>query len=92
MSQGDDFRTDAAALLDQMLKDASASPNREELLRHYTEQFALMHNHYAHQMLDSLIADAHTRLDAKLSPDPVRQTIASVQTTVQDVWKSIWGP
>jgi hypothetical protein len=91
MSHGDDFRTDAYALLDQILKDASANPNREELLRQYADQFTLMHGYYAHKLLESLIADAHTRLDARLSPDPVRQTVASVQTTMQDIWKSIFG-
>jgi hypothetical protein len=87
----EDFRSDAYILLDQLLKDSSANPNREELLRYYTEQFTLMHGHYAHKLLDGVIADARTRLEARLSPDPVRQTIASVQTTVQDLWKNIWG-
>lgn len=92
MSHSDEFRADAYTLLDQMLKDASAGPDREELLQRYAQQFTLMHGHYAHKLLDGVIADAHTRLDAQLSPDPLRQTIASVQTTVQDVWKSFWGP
>lgn len=87
----EDFRSDTYILLDQLLKDASANPNREELLRYYSEQFTLMHGHYAHKLLDGVIADARTRLEARLSPDPVRQTIASVQTTVQDLWKNIWG-
>ena len=34
-------------------------------------------------------SDARTRIDARLSPDPIRQTIATVQTTVQDIWKSL---
>jgi hypothetical protein len=38
-----------------------------------------------------VINDVHTRLDARLSPDPFRQAIATVQTTVQDLWKIIWG-
>ena len=88
----DDFRADAHTLLDHMLKDASANPDREELLQQYAEQFTRMHNYYAHQLLNEVIEDARTRLDARISPDPIRQTIASVQTTVQDVWKSIWKP
>lgn len=85
----DDFRSDAYTLLDQMLKDSSANPDRDELLRMYTDQMVKMHSYYAHQLLNELLADARTRLDARLSPDPLRQTIASVQSTVQDVWKSI---
>jgi len=88
----DEFRADAHALLDQMLKDASANPDRAELLRQYAEQFTRMHQHYSHQLINEVISDVRTRLDARLSPDPIRQTIASVQTTVQDVWKSLWGP
>ncbi len=91
MSNTDDFRDDTYKLLDQMLKDASASPDREELLRRYTEQFSLMHSFYAHKVLDELLAETRTRLDARLAPDPVRQTVANVQTTVQDIWKNIWG-
>lgn len=86
----EDFRSDTYLLLDQLLKDATAAPDREELLRRYTEQFTLMHGHYAHRVLDDVIGDVRARLDARLSPDPVRQTIASVQTTVQDFWRNIW--
>jgi hypothetical protein len=43
-------------------------------------------------LLNDVISDVRTRLDARLSPDPIRQTIATVQTTVQDLWKNIWGP
>jgi hypothetical protein len=41
-------------------------------------------------MLTEVIEDTRTRLDALLSPDPVRQTIAGVQTTLQDLWNSLW--
>lgn len=41
-------------------------------------------------MLSEVIEDARTRLDARLSPDPVRQTIAGVQTTIQDIWNALW--
>jgi len=91
MSQGDDLRSDAYQLLDQMLKDASAGPNREELLQRYTEQLVLMNNYYSHKLLDELLAETKTRLDARLAPDPLQQTVASVQTTFQDIWKNIWG-
>ncbi len=91
MSNGDDFRSDAYKLLDQLLKDASAGPDREELLRRYAEQVSLMHSYYAHQVLDELLADTRTRLDAKMAPDPLKQTVASVQTSFQDFWKNIFG-
>jgi hypothetical protein len=51
-----------------------------------------LYGEHAHQLLTDVINDARTRLDARLSPDPIRQTIATVQTTVQDIWKNIWGP
>lgn len=88
MSQ-DDFRAEVRSLLMQFFLDASTPANREEVLQVYSEQFTQLHRRYAHQLLDELIADAHTRLDARLSPDPIRQTIATVQTTMQDVWKSL---
>ena len=91
MSSIDDFRSDTYKLLDQLLKDSSAGPNREELLQRYTEQFSLMHSFYAHQVLDELLVETRTRLDAKLAPDPLRQTVANVQTTWQDFWKNIFG-
>lgn len=92
MSHGEDARSDTYQLLDQLLKDYSANPDREELLKRYTEQFTLMNNFYAHKLLEELLADTRTRLDAKLAPDPLRQTVASVQTTMQDFWKNIFGP
>ena len=86
----DDFRADARILLERLLQEAPNHPNREELMQMYVDQFTRMHGHYAHQLLNEVIEDARTRLDARLSPDPIRQTIATVQTTVQDVWKSLW--
>jgi hypothetical protein len=88
----EDFRSDARILLERLLQEAQTSPDREQMLETYADQFTRMHGHYAHQLLNEVIEDARTRLDARLSPDPIRQTIASVQTTVQDVWKSLWGP
>jgi hypothetical protein len=86
----DDFRAEARELLARMLEDAPAHANREMLLEVYAEELARLHGQHAHQLLSDVIADARTRLDARLSPDPLRQTIATVQTTVQDLWKSLW--
>jgi len=88
----EDFRSDARALLDRLLNEAATSPNRDMLLEVYAEEFAKLHSEYAHGLLNDVINDVRTRLDARLSPDPIRQTIATVQTTVQDLWKNIWGP
>jgi hypothetical protein len=85
----DDFRAEAHSLLARMLEDAPAHPNREMLLEVYAEELTKLHGQYAHGLLSDVIADARTRLDARLSPDPLRQTIATVQTTVQDLWKSL---
>lgn len=91
MANSDDFREDTYKLLDQLLKDASAGPDRQELLQRYTEQFSLMHSFYAHKVLDELLAETRTRLDARLAPDPLKQTVANVQTTFQDFLKNIFG-
>ena len=86
----DDFRGEARALLEQLLNDAPNSANREMLLEVFADEFTKLHGHYAHQLLNDVISDVRTRLDARLSPDPIRQTIATVQTTVQDLWKNLW--
>ena len=88
----EDFRTETRALLNQLLDDAQTNPNREMLLEVFVDEFNKLHGHFAHQLLNEVIDDARNRLDARLSPDPIRQTIATVQTTVQDLWKNIWGP
>lgn len=88
----DDFRTEVRTTLEQLIDTAPRSDDRELLLQNYTNEIARIYARYAHQLLDEVIADAHTRLDARLSPDPIRQTIATVQTTVQDIWNTIWGP
>jgi hypothetical protein len=85
----DDFRGEARALLDRLLDEAATNPNREMLLEIYAEEFTKLHGEYAHGLLNDVINDVRTRLDARLSPDPIRQTIATVQTTVQDIWKSL---
>lgn len=87
----DDFRADARDLLNQFLKDAASPADREELVQTYVNEFTTLHGQYAHKLLNDVINDVRTRLDARLSPDPVRQTIATVQTTVQDIWKTFFG-
>jgi hypothetical protein len=88
----DEFRAATRALLARLLDDAATHPNREMLLEVYIDELTKLYGQQAHQLLNEVINDARTRLDARLSPDPLRQTIATVQTTVQDLWKTLWGP
>src|SRR3954452_2508374 len=88
----DDFRSEARALLNRLLDEAATNEQRDMMLEIYSEEFTKLHREYAHGLLNDVINDVRTRLDARLSPDPIRQTIATVQTTVQDLWKNIWGP
>ncbi|HMO58276.1 MAG TPA: hypothetical protein PKA05_00455 [Roseiflexaceae bacterium] len=92
------YRTEARELLARLLADTETL-ERDELLDRYTDQMAELYTRHSHQLFSDIFEDARTRLDARLSPDPVRQTIATVQTTmqdvqstVQDIWKNIWGP
>jgi hypothetical protein len=85
----EDFRGESRALLEKFLAEARQTDDHEMLLAVYADELTRMHGHYAHQLLNDVINDARTRLDARLSPDPIRQTIATVQTTVQDLWKGI---
>ncbi len=85
----DDYRAATCAMLARLLEDAATHPNREMLIEVYADELTRLHGQQAHQLLNEVINDARTRLDARLSPDPVRQTIASVQTTVQDLWKTL---
>jgi hypothetical protein len=88
----DDYRADVRALLERFLAEASETDDKALMVQMYTDELALLHGRYAHRLLEEVMADAHTRLDARLAPDPLRQTIASVQTTVQDIWRTLWGP
>lgn len=88
----DNFRAETQAMLERLVAEASQTDEKELVIERFVDEFARLHGRYAHQMLDEVIAEAHTRLDARLSPDPIRQTIASVQTTVQDLWNTLWGP
>jgi hypothetical protein len=85
----DDFRAETRALLARLLEDAATHLNREMLLEVYVDELTRLYGQQAHQLLNEVINDARTRLDARLSPDPLRQTIATVQTTVQDLWKTL---
>jgi hypothetical protein len=86
----DDFRGEARALMERLLQEAPNHADREMLLEIYAEEMTKLYGEYAHRLLTDVINDAGTRLDARLSPDPIRQTIATVQTTVQDIWKSLF--
>ncbi len=83
------FYEQARRLLDNMLNETPKA-DRDQLLDAYAEAFTRLHAAEAHRLLSDVIEDARTRLDARLSPDPIRQTIATVQTTVQDIWRSLW--
>ena len=87
----DDFRGETRALLERLLSEEPEHATRDMLLEVYVDEFTKLHGHFAHLLLTDVINDARTRLDARLSPDPIRQTIATVQTTVQDLWKNLWG-
>lgn len=85
----DTFRDNARRILDNMLSETPKA-NREQLLDAYADILTQLYVHESHRLLTDVIEDARTRLDARLSPDPVRQTIAGVQTTLQDLWNSLW--
>jgi hypothetical protein len=87
----DDFRGEARAMLQRLIEEAPNTADRDMLVEVYVDELTKLHGHFAHRLLTDVIEDARTRLDARLSPDPIRQTIATVQTTVQDLWKNLWG-
>jgi hypothetical protein len=87
----DDFRGEARAMLQRLLEEAPSTADRDMLIEVCVDELTRLHGHFAHRLLTDVIEDARTRLDARLSPDPIRQTIATVQTTVQDLWKNLWG-
>jgi hypothetical protein len=88
----DDFRAQARELLTRLIAEAPGAADREALLENYADDLTRLYGQHAHLLLHEVIEDARTRLDARLSPDPVRQTIATVQTAAQDLWKTIFGP
>lgn len=88
----DDFRAEARRALERMLEDAQQTDEREALIERYTDELTTLYGRHAHALLTEVIEDARMRLDARLSPDPIRQTIATMQTTVQDLWNALWGP
>jgi hypothetical protein len=90
--QTEEYRATVRAILERMLADSSIAVDKHQLLDTFADELTLLQRVHAHQILNEIIDDARTRIDARLSPDPVRQTIATVQSTVQDLWKSIWGP
>jgi hypothetical protein len=86
----EDFYTRARQILANLLDDETPKADREQLLDAYAELLTRLYAEEAHRMLTEVIEDARTRLDARLSPDPIRQTIAGVQSTLQDLWNSLW--
>ena len=87
----DDFRSQARELLARLIAEAPSVAEREALLDNYADDLTRLYGQHAHQLLHEVIEDARTRLDARLSPDPLRQTIATVQTAAQDLWKTFFG-
>ncbi|MCU0491771.1 MAG: hypothetical protein MUD01_09300 [Chloroflexaceae bacterium] len=83
------FYDNARRLVANLLEETPKA-DREQLIDAYAQLLTQLHAAESHKMLNEVIDDARTRLDARLSPDPVRQTIASVQTTVQDFWRALW--
>ncbi len=88
----EDFRAEGRALLARLLYDATNEQDRNALLERYSDELTRLYSNHAHDVLNGVFDDARTRLDARLSPDPVRATVATVQTTVQDFWKAITDP
>lgn len=85
----ENFRDGARRVLENMLSETPKA-DRRELVEAYTEVLTRLYVEESHRLLTDVIDDARTRLDARLSPDPVRQTIAGVQTTIQDIWNNLW--
>jgi hypothetical protein len=83
------FRDNTRQILENMLSETPKA-DRRELIEAYTEALTRLYASESHRLLTEVIEDARTRLDARLSPDPVRQTIAGVQTTIQDLWNALW--
>jgi predicted nucleotidyltransferase len=88
----EDFRSQAREMLARLAAEAPGAVDRESLLDNYADDLTRLYGQHAHALLHEVIEDARTRLDARLSPDPVRQTIATVQTAAQDIWKTLFGP
>ncbi|NWG19097.1 MAG: hypothetical protein HXY39_02115 [Chloroflexi bacterium] len=87
----DDFRAEARQLLERFLAEPQPTNDRELMLERYADELTMLYGRHAHALLTDVIEDARTRLDARLSPDPIRQTIATVQTTMQDLWNALWS-
>ncbi|MGQ9876377.1 MAG: hypothetical protein ACUVSL_14100 [Chloroflexus sp.] len=85
----EDFYTKTRRILANLLEETPKA-DREQLLDAYAESLTRLHAEESHRMLTEVIEDARTRLDARLSPDPIRQTIAGVQSTLQDLWNNLW--
>lgn len=85
----ENFRDGARQILANLLAETPKA-DRTELIEVYTEVLTRLYAAESHRLLSEVIEDARTRLDARLSPDPVRQTIAGVQSTIQDIWDALW--
>ncbi len=85
----DSFRDHTRQILQNLLAETPKA-DRAELLEAYTDLLTRLYSVETHKLLNEVIEDTRNRLDARLSPDPVRQTIAGVQTTLQDLWDSLW--
>lgn len=85
----DRFYQQTYHILNRMLDDAPQA-NREQLVAAYAEVLSRLFAEESHNLLNVVMEDARMRLDARLEPDPISQGIASMQTSVQDLWRSFW--
>ncbi len=85
----ENFRDQARQIIENLLNETPKA-DRRQLIEAYAEVLTRLYAQESYALLQDVIDDARTRLDARLSPDPVRQTIAGVQTTIQDIWNSLW--
>lgn len=83
------FRGNARIALTRMLNE-QPHMERSQLIETYAEVLAQLYAAHAHELMGQVLEDTRVRLDARLSPDPVSQGIANVQTTIQDIWQSFW--
>ncbi len=83
------FREHARAILTRMLNEAPQA-ERGQLVEVYTEVLTRLYAAESHKLLNQVLDDTRMRLDARLSPDPISQGIANIQTTMQDLWDSFW--
>ncbi len=91
------YSTEVRVILQKMFEEIDGGRERAAVLEVTADRLTTLHADHAHLLFHEVLDDARTRLDARLSPDPMRQTMASMQSTAQDVqtsltdmWKNLW--